>query len=486
MKNRLWTTTVFCLSCLAAFFHSAKAQVEEPAVIGAPSIVQDRQDITITGLHFGAKATAAPLLWEDWEWGSPGDPCGNGGWSVYHDGFGGSTLSPTISTTKKNSGTRSLYAKLLRKDPATSEDDPSDWQGAYKSFSPSLKIYVSFMTYYDSSNIASAWAALKGSGIRSVPVGGGSPYGSGPYMQMSFAAHVGTYYVVRYLSTESKADERATIAAPPAQWNRVEFYFVLSDPPGETNGYADTWVNLQSRSTGWQPWPIQGVTRAAGCTNLLNTFLTGHMWPRPPSPYAEVWVDDIYIDNTLARVEIGDAETWASCTHREVQIPSAWSDTSITFTANQGSFTNGEQVYLYVVDAGGKVNDEGFPITFGQGEEPIADLTPPFVTGQSPAPGGQNVPVNSDIVLHIQDAGDGVDIDSIEVRVNTQPVVAQIKGTPADYTVTYGPGSPLIHGSKVTVTVKAQDLHSPANLMEGVTYSFTTVAGTPGKPDFVD
>jgi len=39
-----------------------------------------------------------------------------------------------------------------------------------------------------------------------------------------------------------------------------------------------------------------------------------------------------------------------------------WSDTEITATLRQGSFANGEQAYLYVFDANGNVNSDGYPI----------------------------------------------------------------------------------------------------------------------------
>ncbi|MFA6198430.1 MAG: hypothetical protein WC734_04760 [Patescibacteria group bacterium] len=75
--------------------------------------------------------------------------------------------------------------------------------------------------------------------------------------------------------------------------------------------------------------------------------------------------DDIYFDYTQARVEIGNTSTWDTNTHREIQIPhTTWNDDQIQFTVNQGTFTNGESAYLYVVDENGVVNTTGYPITF--------------------------------------------------------------------------------------------------------------------------
>ena len=91
------------------------------------------------------------------------------------------------------------------------------------------------------------------------------------------------------------------------------------------------------------------------------------------------WVDNVYIDHTQARVEIGDKSTWNACAHREIQVPSAWSSSSITFIARQGTFSGSGTAYLYVVDSTGAMNSNGYPITIGSGggTPPPSDTTPP-------------------------------------------------------------------------------------------------------------
>jgi hypothetical protein len=83
-----------------------------------------------------------------------------------------------------------------------------------------------------------------------------------------------------------------------------------------------------------------------------------------PSHY-RYWADDIYLDTTWARVMIGNATTWAGSTHKEIQIPSAWNNGSIEVTINTGTFTSGQQTYLYVVEANGNVNTNGYPVKIG-------------------------------------------------------------------------------------------------------------------------
>jgi hypothetical protein len=70
--------------------------------------------------------------------------------------------------------------------------------------------------------------------------------------------------------------------------------------------------------------------------------------------------DDIYIDFTSARVELGNASTWSASTKKEVQLATKWADGSISVEVNTGEFNNGDTVYLYVVDSSGHANSTGY------------------------------------------------------------------------------------------------------------------------------
>lgn len=73
------------------------------------------------------------------------------------------------------------------------------------------------------------------------------------------------------------------------------------------------------------------------------------------------WVDDLYVDNTFARVEIGNNVNYDNCTHREIQIPTFWADGSITVTLNRGSFGPSDSVYLFVTNSALQTTS-GYPI----------------------------------------------------------------------------------------------------------------------------
>ena len=78
---------------------------------------------------------------------------------------------------------------------------------------------------------------------------------------------------------------------------------------------------------------------------------------------SDFYIDDAYIDNTWARVEICSGATWLNKGGCEIQSPTAWSDTSVTVTVNQGAFNSGGTAYIYVVNDNGNVSP-GYSVTF--------------------------------------------------------------------------------------------------------------------------
>ena len=94
------------------------------------------------------------------------------------------------------------------------------------------------------------------------------------------------------------------------------------------------------------------------------------------SDCATVDFGEIYVDNTLAKVEICDASTKSDSNHCEIQIPqTTWNDGQIQIKVNQGSFADNSNAYLYVLDANGMPNANGKQITFGS--DGGGDTTPP-------------------------------------------------------------------------------------------------------------
>lgn len=105
----------------------------------------------------------------------------------------------------------------------------------------------------------------------------------------------------------------------------------------------------------------------------------------PPPAGAKVLMDNIYIDDTYARVMIGNASTLAASTRRDIQVPSAWTSGTVSAAMNTVSFTQGEKAYLFVVDSTNKASP-GYPITIGSTPVPAPTPTPTPVPAPTPPP----------------------------------------------------------------------------------------------------
>ena len=175
-----------------------------------------------------------------------------------------------------------------------------------------------------------------------------------------------------------------------------------------------------------------------------------------------VYIDDVYIDNTLARVEIGNQPVFANCTHKEMQIPTAWADDEITITLNQGSFTDAENIYLFVVDSDGNASD-GLLVSGASGTAPgEGDTTYPSIAVTSPAPNSTGNHIDVPIVFHVADDASGVSLvaASNELSINNVVVATGdigLSGTKYDYTVTVAHDD-FIPGETVDIGVHFSDL----------------------------
>ena len=74
----------------------------------------------------------------------------------------------------------------------------------------------------------------------------------------------------------------------------------------------------------------------------------------------------IYVDTVRARIILGDNSNYDLCTIVEPQIPSAWSNSSITCTINLGSLV-GTTAYLFIFDKNNSHNNIGFQVSINGG-----------------------------------------------------------------------------------------------------------------------
>lgn len=102
------------------------------------------------------------------------------------------------------------------------------------------------------------------------------------------------------------------------------------------------------------------------------------------------------------------------------------------------------------------------------------DQTRPVVSNMNPASGATNVPVNANVSFTVTDAGDGVDINSLNVTIaGNAPGNVSVTGTPARYDVVCTVNNNFPSNTQINVSVSVSDLASPANT-RNTNWGFTT------------
>ena len=98
----------------------------------------------------------------------------------------------------------------------------------------------------------------------------------------------------------------------------------------------------------------------------------------------------------------------------------------------------------------------------------------PYVADPYPQPFSTEIPPNTPIQVFIRDDQEGVDINTIVVRINGDTIAPLTAGTPQQYQIAYQPPNPFPNSQNVIVDVFASDLATPANPMH-YTYRFKIV-----------
>ena len=136
--------------------------------------------------------------------------------------------------------------------------------------------------------------------------------------------------------------------------------------------YVDTDVGVS-----WIAHDLHKDSEIHNVQGPFDDFILGQYFRTDGGALLKMYRGELYVDTTMARIELGNAPVFDQCTHREIQIPVSWSNTQATFTANPGTFSSTADTYLFVVDADGKASP-GLLVTAGGTEDP----GPPAEPGQ--------------------------------------------------------------------------------------------------------
>lgn len=317
---------------MAPLLSYAPSLTAAPAVQGISGQIGPKATITIQGTGFGTKTNAKPLYWADFENGL--NPTALGRKATWDS----VERTPEWTTVRAAGGTHSIRWDLGI--ATTTNNNPGL---TLKNISAS-RLYIYAKRYHtrvtaNNSKIYRFWYSDNwptNNWYWGAPASGGG---------------------LAYANTDVRT---LYYTLPPAgQWNTEETLYQDSTGPGAANGIIAQYLNGVLRSEAGVDHNY--ILRNGTYPNSYNNFAIENYCDGFPTG-SWVYYDDIYMDDSWARVMIGNAPTFAASTQREIQIPSAWSDTSITVQLNQGALSGFDKAYLYVFDANGNVNSAGYPL----------------------------------------------------------------------------------------------------------------------------
>jgi len=155
------------------------------------------------------------------------------------------------------------------------------------------------------------------------------------------------------------------------EWNFYSMWYKL----GSSNNGGSLITYKNSASKGTTGSNTANVTTSATTNDLRFVHLNGYA---RTTPGASLYFDDVYVatgPNARARIEIGNASSYANCTKIAIATAVTWGASQVTATIRPGSFQTGASAYLYLIDAAGNVSN-GQQITVGSGSSATAPQAP--------------------------------------------------------------------------------------------------------------
>jgi len=245
---------------------------------------------------------------------------------------------------------------------------------------------------------------------------------------------------------------------------------VSKSPQKATYEYGET-VSLQAvpstgcHFTGWSG-DLSGSTNPAYIVMNANKSVTAN------------FVANTYTLNTTApHGSVVASPQRASYTYGETVSLQAIAAAGYEFAGWSGALSGAANPASLVMDS-----DKSVTAVF---TAVAPDLAPPVLSGCSPQPDAIQVPLNALVLLHVSDAGKGVDANTVAITVKGSTVyagnvasdsrasgVCRRVGTKANYTYVYQATDTFDFDETVTVTVNTADL--AGNVMTPQRYSFKT------------
>ena len=330
-----------------------------PAISGVTGTIANGQSVVISGANFGSKTLAAPKVWDNFDSGTNGGVIATGTNWTRTSGDEATTRAPRYNNSTSHSGSNSAFCAF----------DGSSYRSSFSVVDATRlghEFYLDAWTWYvpgtNPSRSWKPWIMYDNTGGESVLI---DWYG-GCNNRSTVSTHSGGSNIAGQTWLDINEGMDGSVLDFASGWHHFKVYAKLSSPAGTRTGVSWVWLdgNVICDRTNMYLLAADATRTwgdlAIGCyTSHDQRDNTGGVqagcYEPVGNPY-QYW-DDVYVDGTRSRVEIGNNATYSLCTHTEIQIPSAWASngTSITATLNTGTFTNGT-AYLFVVDSDGNAS----------------------------------------------------------------------------------------------------------------------------------
>jgi hypothetical protein len=338
-KGAVGTYVVVCIA-------AAPLALAAPSISGVAGRLSASQTVTITGSGFGNKAQPQPVLWDDFEGGAISKqiqdvPAAIGRWDT-----GAGSENVTYTNARAHTGRKAARHDFI--------------QHYIASLSKNMtftRLYMDFWMVVD-------YVDIKSRNFKPWRLYGDNDNYQLDYLWMCNANALGRVQANASLEVNSWGGPQYSNGG----WMHIQLVYNESSP-GQTDGTVRHYINSQ----------VAGLDSSAVLTENgaahFNQIRIGHYWDRaaqdvcPANGGAIVYVDDVYIDTSWARVELGDASSYAASAHREIQVANAWADGAVSVNFNPGTFAAGSTAYLFVTDAN-NITSPGIPVTIIGGPAP--------------------------------------------------------------------------------------------------------------------
>ena len=353
----IWSLSVYLMTI--SLVHA------DPNISGTTGTFSTGERVRITGTGFGTKAHPGPLLWDNFENGKNGAPVADtppivenlaGTWTW--DDYTSQTYRPTFGNTRQRQN-----STLSSEHYFVGETYNNSLEIDFPREKAGDEVYFSFYYFYDKlsnnwSRNHKPWIVYGNTGYYTAAYDGWGNPSEGDGSFRNSVQDTG--------NTGPTLWSEPSISAIEGEWIRIEGFLRVSSAD-RSDGAWNVWIH--------RPYAGSPSIKLEQSDNSYRTRSSNNYWRQwhfgsyhdniPTNAEAKVYIDDIYFDDTQARVELCNAPTWSTCTQRELQIPVTWDTNSIDFDVNYGAFSENQQVFLYVVDRGGNVNIQGHPVQLG-------------------------------------------------------------------------------------------------------------------------